>query len=108
MKFIYPAIIQKTPSGTFRAVFPDLACCEAQGDTLEDAVDAANEAAYNWIELELSEEGAHLPPVSDVSDLKLSEGETVRRTKHKFIRQLLYCFIIYFLFDYFNPAFRGF
>ncbi len=78
MKFIYPAIIQKTPSGTFRAVFPDLACCEAQGDTLEEAVDAANEAAYNWIELELSEEGAHLPPVSDVSDLKLSEGETVR------------------------------
>ena len=64
MKFIYPAIIQKTPSGTFRAVFPDLACCEAQGDTLE--------------ELELSEEGAHLPPVSDVADLKLTEGEVVR------------------------------
>ena len=78
MKFIYPAIIKKTPSGGFQAVFPDLACCEAEGDTLEETVDAANEAAYNWIELELSEEGAHLPPVSEASDLKLLEGETVR------------------------------
>ena len=78
MKFIYPAIIQKTPSGTFRAVFPDLACCEAQGDTLEEAVDAANEAAYNWIELELSEEDGQLPPVTDVRDLTLKEEEIVR------------------------------
>lgn len=78
MKFIYPAVIKPTASGTFRAVFPDLACCEAEGDTLEEAVDNANEAAYGWLELELSEEGAHLPPVTDIADITLAEGETVR------------------------------
>lgn len=81
MKFIYPAIISKTKKGTFKATFPDLACCEAEGETLEDAVEKANEAAYDWIYLELSEEvGSQLPPISDLHDLQqsLKEGETVR------------------------------
>lgn len=78
MKFIYPAIIRKTESGRYRAVLPDLACCEAEGDTLEETVDAANEAVYTWIELELAEDEPHLPPVSDVSDLTLAEGDMVR------------------------------
>ena len=77
MKFIYPAIIKQTPSGKFKAVFPDLACCEAEADTLEDAVDKANEAAYDWSYLELSEDG-HLPPITDIHDLHLNEGEIVR------------------------------
>jgi predicted RNase H-like HicB family nuclease len=77
MKFIYPAVIRKESSGQFHAVFPDLAYCEATGDTVEDTVDRANEAAYDWIYLELSE-GGHLPPVTDVSDLDLKEGEIVR------------------------------
>jgi predicted RNase H-like HicB family nuclease len=77
MKFIYPAVIRKQQSGQFHAVFPDLACCEATGDTVEDTVDRANEAAYDWIFLELSE-GGHLPPVTDIRDLDLKEGEIVR------------------------------
>lgn len=78
MKFIYPAIIRKTDAGNYHATFPDLECCEATGETLEDAVDRANEAACDWISLELSEEGAHLPPVSDAADLSLQEGDVVR------------------------------
>lgn len=78
MKFIYPAIIRQTESGLFQATFPDLDCCEATGETLEDAVDKANEAAYDWIYLELSEEGAHLPPVTDINDIIPKDGETVR------------------------------
>ena len=58
MKFIYPAVFRKTESGTFKAFFPDLECCYAEGDTLDDAIDKANEAAYDWISVELSEEGA--------------------------------------------------
>lgn len=69
MKFIYPAILSKTDDGRYEASFPDLACCEASGDTLEDAVDAANAAMYDWIYLELSEEGT-LPPISDEQDLR--------------------------------------
>lgn len=78
MKFIYPAMISKTEKGTWRAVFPDLECCQAEGDTLEEAVEKANEAAFDWISLELSEDSGQLPPVTDIRDMDLKEGETVR------------------------------
>ena len=77
MKFIYPAVFRKTESGTYHAFFPDLECCCAEGDTLDEAIDRANEAANDWISLELSEEG-ELPPVSDESDKNLQEGDSVR------------------------------
>ena len=51
MKFIYPAIIRKEENGTFKATFPDLACCEAIGDSLDDVIEKANEAAVGWLEL---------------------------------------------------------
>ncbi len=78
MKFIYPAIISETDNG-YRADFPDLNCCEAFGETLEETVDAANAAMYDWICLELSEEGT-LPPISDGQDLRrrLGPGQTIR------------------------------
>ena len=68
MKFIYPAVIRKTAEEKYHAFFPDLEHCRAEGDTVEEAVDNANEAAYDWISLELSEDDGQLPPVSDVSD----------------------------------------
>lgn len=77
MKFIYPAVFRKTDSGTFQAFFPDLECCYAEGETLDEAIDKANEAAYDWIYLELSEEGS-LPAISDESDMELQEGDIVR------------------------------
>ena len=78
MKFIYPAIIRKEENGTFKATIPDLACCEAIGDSLDDVIEKANEAAVGWLELELSEEMPMLPPVTDKDDLVLEEGELVR------------------------------
>lgn len=78
MKFIYPAIIHKNPDGSYSASFPDLECCTAKGDSLEEAVENANEAAADWINLELSEEDCDLPAVSDPEDLKLDEGDVVR------------------------------
>lgn len=78
MKFTYPAIIKKTESGSYRAIFPDLECCEAEGDTLDEAVEKANEAAYDWLSLELSEEDGHLPPITDERDMKLEAGDVVR------------------------------
>lgn len=56
MKFIYPAVFRKNEEGRYKAFFPDLACCEAEGDTLDDAIDNANEAAYNWIYAEVMED----------------------------------------------------
>lgn len=78
MKFTYPVIIRKTEKGTWHAVFPDLECCEAEGDTIEETVERANEAAYDWISLELSEDDGQLPAITDVRDMDLEEGDVVR------------------------------
>ena len=53
MKFIYPAVFRKKEDGGYDAHFPDLECCEASGETLDDAIDNANEAARTWITVEL-------------------------------------------------------
>lgn len=78
MKFIYPAVFHKEENGRYKAHFPDLECCYAEGDTLDDAIDKANEAAYDWISLELSEEDCELPSVTDASDMDIQEGDIVR------------------------------
>ena len=65
MKFIYPAVFRKNEEGRYKAFFPDLACCEAEGDTLDDAIDNANDEM-------------DLPAISDESDLDLLEGDIVR------------------------------
>ena len=59
MKFTYPAVIGKEENGSWKAVLPDLACCEAEAETLE----------------------VNLPPISDPRDLEqhLKEGQQVRQ-----------------------------
>ena len=47
-------------------------------DTLDEAIESANAAAYDWITLELAEDEPAMPPISDESDLDLKEGEIVR------------------------------
>ncbi len=78
MNFIYPAVFRKREDGTYHATFPDLECCEAVGDTLDDAIDNANEAARNWISVELEEEEPDMPCVSDPEDVPVREGDIVR------------------------------
>ena len=78
MKFIYPAVFRKTEEGKYKGFFPDLECCEATGDSLDDVIENANAAAYNWISLELSEDDCQLPPVSDAEDIELQKGDIIR------------------------------
>lgn len=78
MKFIYPAVFRKNTEGIYEGFFPDLEDCHVTGDTLDEAVDRANEAAYDWISLELSEDDGELPAVSDEEDMSLQEGDIVR------------------------------
>lgn len=78
MKFYYPVIIRKQPDGSWYGSFPDLALCEAAGESEEDILDRAAEAAWNWIDLELSEEDPVLPPATDPVDIVLKENEQVR------------------------------
>ena len=78
MKFVYPAVFRQKDDGTYEGRVPDLEGCVCRGDSLEDAVDAANEAVSAWLELELSEEEPDLPSISDPADLGAREGEVVR------------------------------
>ena len=78
MKIIYPVIIRKTEDEKYKAIFPDLECCYAEGDTIAEAMDNANAAAYDWIMLELSEDDGVLPAVSDEDDMDLQPGDIVR------------------------------
>lgn len=78
MKFVYPAVFRQAENGTYHAYFPDLDDCSAQGDTLSDCIENANEAAYNWIYVELTEFDSELPPISEPDDITLKEGESIR------------------------------
>lgn len=60
MKFIYPAVFRKTDKGTYKGFFPDLEDCFGEGETLDEAIEEANAAAYNWISLELEEDDCQL------------------------------------------------
>lgn len=78
MKFIYPAVFHKTEDGTYEGYFPDLEDCQVKGDSLEDAIGKANDAAFDWISVELEDENGELPAVSDAHDLNLKEGDVIR------------------------------
>ena len=79
MKFIYPAVFTTHEDGSTECYFPDLEACTASGGDLEDCLENASAAAYDWISVELEDEdGGLLPSVSDESDLDLKEGQFVR------------------------------
>ena len=80
MTFIYPAVFTPHKDGKgFHVEFPDLADCTADGPDMEDAIENAKEAAYNWICVELEEEEPELPEVSHVEDMELDEKSFVRQ-----------------------------
>ena len=78
MKFIYPAVFSRTDEGTYTGRFPDLAGAVVFAETLEEAVDEANQAASDWITAELMEDDAFLPPVTDAEDIPIRDGEIIR------------------------------
>ncbi len=80
MKFIYPAVFRQKEDGTYEGWFPDLEQCFAWGETLEEAIENANESATEWLTLEIDEmeEGDTLPPVTDPRDIPCRKGEIVR------------------------------
>ena len=77
MKFVYPAVFRETAPGQFRADFPDLEGCYAEGKTMEEAFEQAKEAEADWLLLEL-DEGCDLPPRSRLEDIPLDQGAVAR------------------------------
>lgn len=80
MTFIYPAVLTPhTDDEGYHVYFPDLECCEADGPDLDDALENAREAAYNWISVEMEEEEVFMPEVSHTEDILLPEGGFLRQ-----------------------------
>lgn len=74
MKLIYPAVFEPLEEQDgFCVTFPDLPGCVTQGDTLEDAVEMAVDAASGWVLDEL-ENGRKAPKASDIRDVEIFDN----------------------------------
>lgn len=71
--YIYPAIIHEEES--FWLEFPDLEGCQTCGDTLEDTMNAAQEALGLYL-ASLIENGQPIPKASALSDIIPENGQT--------------------------------
>ncbi len=68
MKY-FIAIEPGTDDTAFGVVVPDLPGCFSSGDTLEEAIDNANEAAKLWLETVI-DDGGTVPSASSFADLQ--------------------------------------
>ncbi len=73
MKLVYPAIFKKEELG-YSVVIPDLLGCCTQGDTLEEAIEMAEDAALGWL-LTTLEENEEIPNASNINDIKLEDED---------------------------------
>ena len=69
MKLVYPACFYKEESG-YSVVIPDLPGCVTQGETLEEAIQMAEDAALGWL-LTALEEGEKIPEPTEINNIKL-------------------------------------
>ena len=66
----YPILIEESTGDTaFGVVIPDLPGCFSAGDTLDEALDAATEAAAAWIDATL-DDGQPIPKPSNLQDVR--------------------------------------
>lgn len=70
MKLIYPACFYPEDDGGFSVTVPDLKGCITQGDTLQEALQMAEDAALGWL-LTSIEDGEELPKASNIKDVRL-------------------------------------
>ncbi len=69
MKLAYPACFYYEDEG-YSVEFPDLKGCITQGDTLEEALEMAEDAALGWLLDEL-ESGTEIPKATKIENVKL-------------------------------------
>lgn len=70
MKLVYPACFYKEDDGGYSVVVPDLEGCCTQGDTLEEALEMARDAALGWL-LTSVEDGEEIPKATNMEDVEL-------------------------------------
>lgn len=74
MKLVYPACMYKEDEGGFSVEIPDLKGCYTQGDSLEEAIEMAQDAALGWI-LTAIEDDEEIPEASDIDKIKLNNNK---------------------------------
>lgn len=74
MRLVYPAIFYKEDVG-YSVEVPDLKGCITQGDTLEEAIQMAQDAALGWL-LTSVENNESIPKASDIKDIQLEGNDS--------------------------------
>ena len=74
MKLVYPACFYTEEDGGYSVEVPDLKGCITQGDTLEEAIQMAEDAALGWI-LTSVENNEELPKATNIKEIKLENKE---------------------------------
>lgn len=70
MKLVYPACFYKEDDGGYSVTIPDLKGCYTQGNTLQEALEMAEDAALGWLLLAI-EDGEKIPVANDINDIPL-------------------------------------
>ena len=73
MKLIYPACFYEEKEGGYSVEIPDLLGCCTQGNTLEQAMEMAQDAALGWILTSIEDE-EEIPVPSNIKDVKLERN----------------------------------
>lgn len=70
MKIVYPVCFYEENDGGYSIDVPDLLGCCTQGETIEEAIEMAQDAALGWITTAI-EDGEDIPKPSRMEDIKL-------------------------------------
>ncbi|MCI8411473.1 MAG: HicB family protein [Clostridia bacterium] len=70
MKLVYPACFYEEKEGGYSVEIPDLLGCCTQADTLEEAIEMAEDAALGWILTSIENE-EEIPNPSKIQEVKL-------------------------------------
>lgn len=76
MRHIYPAVIEKGDGPGYGVFFPDLPGCVSAGDTIEETLDMAKEAATLYVET-LLEDGDDVPNPSNPDAIAVDDDINV-------------------------------
>ena len=77
MKLVYPAIFYYEKDGGYSVEVPDLLGCVTQGDTLEEAIEMAQDAAMGWI-LTTIEDDEEIPKPSQIEEIKVEDKKSFK------------------------------
>lgn len=72
MKLVYPAKFYYEKDGGYSVEVPDLVGCVTQGETLEEAMEMAQDAALGWL-LTAIEEEEEIPKPSTMEEIKVGK-----------------------------------